>query len=188
MHVLVSGCLAGRACGYDGTSYGDSQVVRELLGLPNVRAIAFCPEDYSFGTPRELCHIEEGNGCDVLDGKARVFTETGLDWTAPMIRAAEATLDKARMESVHLAVLMDISAACGSQVIYHGPRNMKQYQKGPGVCAALLIRSGYPVVSQRDFRTLRLLFEKLGAQLPMDDQAVDHHETEWYRSYFALDK
>ena len=54
---------------------------------------------------------------------------------------------------------MDISAACGSQVIYERSRTRpnKRYQKGPGVCAALLLRNGFKVISQRDWRTLEFL-------------------------------
>ncbi len=46
----------------------------------NVKAVTFCPEDYSFGTPRSLPDIHGGNGFDVLDGKARVLTDKGEDW------------------------------------------------------------------------------------------------------------
>ncbi len=185
LRLLVSGCLYGTACGYDGSTYGEHPAIRHLLGLPNVRAAAFCPEDYSFGTPRELCNITGGDGFDVLDGRARVLAESGKDWTEPMIRAAGAMLAAAQRENIHLAVLMDISAACGSQVIYDGNRALKNYRRGPGVCAALLIRNGYPVMSQRDYRTLALLYGKLREPAPGTLPLLDHHETEWYRDYFG---
>jgi hypothetical protein len=53
------------------------------------------------------------------------------------------------------------------------------------VCAALLIRGGIPVMSQRDLRTLALLFRKLGhEELAPPDGARDHHESEWYQAHF----
>lgn len=185
MRLLVSGCVAGLPCGVDGTSYGEYPVARKIVTMPNVRAVAFCPEESEFGTPREMCNIHGGTGFDVLDGKARVLTESGVDWTAGMIRAAQRMLALAREQRIHLALLLDISAACGSQVIYDGPRHLKQYQIGAGVCAALLIRNGYPVVSQRDYRTLDRILSHLDPEHVPDPAAVDHHETEWYRTWFG---
>jgi uncharacterized protein YbbK (DUF523 family) len=52
LRILASGCLAGEHCGYDGTSYGEHAMVAKLFGLRNVQVFNFCPEDFSFGTPR----------------------------------------------------------------------------------------------------------------------------------------
>ena len=68
LRILTSGCLARESCGYDGTSYGKHAVVAKLFGLPNVQVFNFCPEEFSFGTPRALCNIHGGDGFDVLDG------------------------------------------------------------------------------------------------------------------------
>jgi hypothetical protein len=81
LRILASGCLAGKHCGYDGTSYGEHALVANLFGLPNVQVFNFCPEDFSFRTPRALCNIHGGDGFDALDGRARVTTEDGEDWT-----------------------------------------------------------------------------------------------------------
>jgi uncharacterized protein YbbK (DUF523 family) len=185
MRVLVSACLSGAPCGVDGSSYGEYPVVQQFIRLQNVQPIPFCPEDFSFGTPREMCNIYGGDGFNVLDGRARVKTDSGEDWTEGMVRAARQMLEVARANSIHLAILMDVSAACGSQVIYDGPRHLQNYQVGAGVCAALLLRNGYKVVSQRDYRTLERLLHKLDRNHRVDAAAVDHHETEWYREYFG---
>ena len=107
------------------------------MGLANVDAIHFCPEDFAFGTPRAISDINGGVGTDVLDGKARVLASTGEDWTEGMITAANEMLARARVHGAQLAVLMDISAACGSQVIYRGARSKAPHQIGQGVCAAV---------------------------------------------------
>jgi hypothetical protein len=75
---------------------------------------------------------------------------------------------------------MDISAACGSQVIYDGPRSHGRYQAGQGVCAALLIRHQIKVLSQRDYHTLDTVLSKLDPTYRADPVARDHHETAWY--------
>ena len=186
LRVLVSACLTGVACGFDGTANGEYPSVLRLLSYDTVRLIRFCPEEFSFGSPREMCDIHGGDGRDVLRGKARVLTESGVDWTDGMIRAAEKMLDVARRERVELAVMMDISAACGSQVIYDGNRFApeKKYQIGAGVAAALLLENGFQVISQRDFASLEILYAKIDPQHVADESAIDHHETDWYRGYF----
>lgn len=186
LRVLVSACLTGVACGFDGTANGEYPSVLRLLSYDTVRLIRFCPEEFSFGSPREMCDIHGGDGRDVLRGKARVLTESGVDWTDGMIRAAERMLDVARRERVELAVMMDISAACGSQVIYDGNRFApeKKYQIGAGVAAALLLENGFQVISQRDFASLEILYAKIDPQHVADESAIDHHETDWYRGYF----
>jgi hypothetical protein len=113
-----------------------------------------------------------------------VLTTEGDDWTAGMIAAANEMLRIAQMNNVDLAVLMDISAACGSQVIYTGARRSGTYQASQGVCAALLVERGIPVVSQRDFKTLDLLYCKLDSTHKPNVGLRDHHETDWYRGYF----
>ena len=187
MRILVSACLSGLPCGVDGSSYGEFSLVLKLIRLPNVEAFTFCPEDFSFGTPRDMPDIHGGNGFDVLDRKARVLTHKGEDWTAGMIAAAERMLKIAGKNQIHLAILQDMSAACGTQVISDGCRLVadRKYRKGPGVCAALLVRNGYRVVSERDYRSLDLLFRKLDKTHTPDPNAIDHHETSWYRQYFG---
>jgi uncharacterized protein YbbK (DUF523 family) len=186
MRVLVSACLLGVPCGVDGTSYGAPYPhIQRLLALPNIRTATFCPEDVVFGTPRHTPDIHDGDGWGVLAGTARVLSDTGEDWTEPMLRAAQMMLDVARLHQVHLALLTDISAACGSQVIYRGARGDGVHQRGQGVCAAVLIGNGFKVVSQRDHRTLAHLMHKLDPRVRVDPEARDHHETEWYVEHFG---
>lgn len=188
LRVLMSACLAGITCGYDGTANGEYPSALKLLGYDNVRIVKFCPEDFSFGSPREMCDIHGGTGFDVLDGKARVLTESGKDWSEGMIKASERMLEIARQEDIELAVMMDISAACGSQVIYDGNRfaENKVYQIGAGVSAAQLMRHGFQVISQRDFASLEILYAKIDPSHVIDTSKKDHHEIEWYREYFKV--
>lgn len=186
LRILMSACLAGTLCGYDGTANGAYPSALKLLTYKNVKVWRFCPEEFSFGTPREMCDIHGGTGADVLKGKARVLTESGLDWTQGMIEASLEMLELAQRENIELAVLMDISAACGSQVIYDGNRfsENKKYQVGMGVCAAQLAENGFKVISQRDYASLELLYAKVDSHHKIDREKADHHEIPWYREYF----
>lgn len=186
LRILTSACLLGTTCGFDGSANGEYPSALKLLTYDTAKLVRFCPEDFSFGTPREMCDIHGGTGIDVLEGRARVLTESGIDWTEGMIRASEKMLELAQREQIELAVMMDISAACGSQVIYDGNRfgENKVYQIGAGVCAAQLMRNGFKVISQRDFASLELLYAKLDENHVVNNEALDHHETGWYKEYF----
>lgn len=186
MVIMMSACLGGVHCGVDGSTNGDHAALRSWLLRPEVRLVKFCPEDFSFGTPRMTPDNHGGNGFDVLDGKARSLAEDGTDWTVGMVRAAHEMCDRAVRERVELAILMDISGACGSTVTYLGSRfaEHKIYQQGPGVAAAALIRAGIPVISQRDDRSLRMLRDLLDGTRMLTVER-DHWEKEWYQGYFA---
>lgn len=188
LKILMSACLTGITCGFDGSANGEYPSALKLLKYNNVKITTFCPEEFSFGTPRQMCDIHGGTGFDVLDGKARVLTETGIDWTDGMVKASKKMLEIAIMNNIELAVMMDISAACGSQVIYSGNRfaENKVYQVGAGVCAAQLLRNGFKVISQRDYASLEILYSKIDAGHHIDHTKTDHHEIEWYKSYFGI--
>lgn len=187
LRILMSACLSGVTCGYDGSANGTYPSALRILQYDTARVIRFCPEDFSFGTPREMCDIHGGTGNDVLDGKARVLSDSGMDWTAGMIAAAERMAAIAETEGAEMAVMMDISAACGSSVIYSGNRFAanKVYQIGAGVCASLLMRRGLLVISQRDYASLEQLYAKLDPAHPVNAEAIDQHQTAWYKNYFG---
>ncbi len=187
LRILVSACLIGTQCGVDGTSYGEYPTVHKLLHYKNVRLLPFCPENFSFGTPREMCDIHGGTGEDVLDGKAKVLTESGVDWTEGLIKAAERMVTVAKLNKVELCVMMDISAACGSTVIYDGNRLVKNpvYQIGEGVCTALLRRNGFQVISQRDFASLEQLYNTIDPAHLVDVASKNHRDGEWFVGYFG---
>lgn len=179
--VLVSGCLAAWQCGVDGTDYGMGASIADLLALPTLRALPFCPEQHALGTPRTMPDIHGGDGADVLAGRARVLDEHGTDLTAAMIRGARAMAEHAIASGAELAILTDMSAACGTQVISDGCRfdPVRRFQKGVGVAAAALLEAGIPVVSQRDFATLALLRRRLDPSHAIDAELRDHHEHPW---------
>ena len=186
LRLLMSACLSGITCGYDGTANGEYPTALKILQYNTVKVVKFCPEEFSFGSPREMCDIHGGTGFDVLDGKAKLLTESGQDWTEGIIKASEKMLEIAKQEKIELAVLMDVSAACGSQVIYDGNRfsENKIYQIGAGVAAAQLIRNGFKVISQRDYAALEILYSKIDPSYQIDTAKLDHHEIEWYKEYF----
>jgi uncharacterized protein YbbK (DUF523 family) len=179
--VLLSGCLAGLSCGVDGTDYGMGAALAAWRSLPSVSISSFCPEDQGLGTPRTMPDIHGGDGFDVLDGNARVLDESGVDLTEGMLRGARAMVEHATRVRAELAILTDMSAACGSQVISDGCRMVEErrWQEGVGVATAMLLRAGFDVVSQRDYATLGMLRARVDPAFVIDPAARDHHEHPW---------
>lgn len=186
LRIMMSACLLGISVMYDGREFGLYPLLKKIIESPLTKVVHFCPEDYSFGTPRNLPDIHGGNGYDVLLGRARVLTDKGEDWTEGIVTAAHKMLELARENRVELCIMLDISGTCGSSVIYDGSRLIedKKYQKGPGVAAALLMENGFSVIAQRDFASLEYLKTLLDSEYVADPKALDHHQTPWYQEYF----
>ncbi|MCI0547906.1 MAG: DUF523 domain-containing protein, partial [Candidatus Rokubacteria bacterium] len=77
--VLVSACLLGRSCRYDGSHNKDGALERELAAR-GCAPVPFCPEEAGgLGTPRPPAWIERGGAEAVLAGETRVVTDAGRD-------------------------------------------------------------------------------------------------------------
>jgi uncharacterized protein YbbK (DUF523 family) len=184
LRVLFSACLLGHATGWEGTDYAEPLAVR-LARLDCVAPTAFCPEDVSLGTPRPLTTLYDGNGRDVLAGRARVLDTTMRDVTRELVAGANAMLKAAQQARVELAVMLDVSDSCGSHAIYLGHPDERRYQQGAGVAAALLMQHGIPVLAQRDVATLGRLLVMLDPTFEPDPNAADFVDHPWFRDYFA---
>lgn len=147
--VLVSACLAGVPCRYDGrakTSLEVTALVREGA------AVVVCAEvEGGLSTPRRPAEIVDGDGDDVLDGRARVVDDEGRDVTEAFLAGARRALDAARRSGARTAVLTDRSPSCGCREIYDGTHQGVR-RPGVGVTAALLRRSGIEVRTPDDDR------------------------------------
>lgn len=146
VELIVSACLVGFCCRYDGKSKYDAALA-ELVQAG--RAIPVCPEQLGkLPTPREPAQIQHGDGHDVLEGAARVVDCTGFDVTLQFIKGAEETLRICRMLNVNKAILKSYSPSCGSGVIYDGTFTGNQ-RAGDGVTAALLRQNGVEIMNEQ---------------------------------------
>jgi uncharacterized protein YbbK (DUF523 family) len=145
--VLVSACLAGRACAYDGSARS-RECVLELVRAG--RAVLVCPEDEGgLGTPRPPAEIVGGTGEDVLDGRARVRTHDGADVTDAYIEGARIAVERAMTRGCTTAILKTRSPSCGCGRIYDGTFS-RRLAAGDGVTAAALKRAGVRVVTDEE--------------------------------------
>jgi uncharacterized protein YbbK (DUF523 family) len=146
--ILISACLLGINCRYDGTAK-EAPELKKLLA--DYRLIPFCPETLGGLTvPRLPSEIQCGDGGQVLSGSARVRDRNGRDLTAEFIAGARMTLALAELHHPMLVVAKAKSPSCGAGQIYDGSFTGK-LQHGDGVTIAMLRQAGYTVCSEKDF-------------------------------------
>jgi len=136
--MIVSACLLGVACRYDGRNCADSAVLEEIAGK---RFLVVCPEQLGgLTTPREPAFLTGGDGFDVLDGQARVITRSGRDVTEQFLRGADEVLKIAALSGgAKRLLLKEKSPSCGVTQTTIDDRK----RAGCGVTAALMSRAGY---------------------------------------------
>ena len=135
MNILVSACLLGRACRYDGQSKPCSEVIA-LSKKHNL--IPVCPEmDGGLCCPRTP---SERVGDRVVD-------KSGEDKTAEYKKGAEIALKIALKNGCKYAIMKAKSPACSSTEIYDGSFSGRLI-KGDGVAAELLKNNGITVLTE----------------------------------------
>jgi len=145
---LISACLLGIKCSWDGTDKSSDENAMKLLS--NEVLIPVCPEQLGgLNTPRPPQEIQGGSGEDVLGGRCRVKNVNGDDVTEEFIRGAEQTLRIARLFKVSQFIEKSRSSSCGCGEIYDGSFSSKRID-GDGVTSALLKRNGIEVISEED--------------------------------------
>ncbi|MEC1260344.1 DUF523 domain-containing protein [Bacillus swezeyi] len=149
--ILVSSCLAGVECRYNGTH---SYVEKINRLVEDNKAMIVCPELLGgFQTPREPAEISGGTGEDVLNGDAVIMTTSGENVTDLYLKGAYKTLELARQIQADTVVLKENSPSCGSSRIYDGSFSSQKIA-GNGITAALLKREGFRVVSEHQIDEL----------------------------------
>ncbi len=142
--IIVSACLTGVRCRYDGGHRLDENVMRLS---PEVELVPFCPEQMGgLSIPRQPCEIIGGDGDAVLDGRARVVDTEGRDLTGQFLKGASEFLRIAKRSKIKKAIMKEKSPSCGVQRIYRNGILVS----GKGVLTALLMREGIEVISNEE--------------------------------------
>lgn len=144
--ILVSACLIGRRCRYDGGGFDQYPDLRSLV--EEGRAIAVCPEELGgLSTPRPPAELVGGDGAGALAGAAHLHTQDGTDVTSAFLKGAEATARIAAAHGARTAVLKARSPSCGCHGVYDGTFS-GALVPGMGVTAARLTAMGLVVHSE----------------------------------------
>lgn len=145
---LISACLLGIKCAWDGQDNYKSDKAIELLNSETL--IPVCPEQLGgLKTPRAPQEIQRGTGEDVLDGKCKVLNIDGEEVTQKFITGAEETLKIVGLFHIEEFIGKSRSPSCGCGQIYDGTFSRKLID-GDGVTTALLKRDGISVITEED--------------------------------------
>jgi len=142
--ILVSACLLGIDCRYDG---GNSHRKEVIEFLADKIPVPFCPEVFGgLGVPREMCEISIGDGEDVLNNKSIIISSAGEEVTQNFINGSLAGLKICIIAGIKKAILKERSPSCGVTTIING----KKTKNGRGVFAALLRRNNIEIISSEE--------------------------------------
>lgn len=140
--VLVSACLVGNNCKYNGKNNKNEKIIEFLK---DKEVILVCPEVMGgLSTPRLKSEILVNN--ETL----KVINEEGNDVTNNFTVGAQIALKRAIANNVKLAILKEKSPSCGVKRIYNGNFDGTLVD-GSGVFARLLKESGIEVLTEEDF-------------------------------------
>ena len=141
MKLLISACLLGLKCRYDGQSRPNAAVL--ALGEKH-HLVPCCPEQLGgLPTPRSP---SEWQG-------ERIVNRRGEDVTAQYLRGAEEAVSLALTLGCEAAILKERSPACGSREIYDGSFT-GTLAPGKGSAAAALEAAGIPVFGESELDRL----------------------------------
>ena len=135
--VLVSGCLLGENCKYNG---GNNYNPRVVEFLKDKEVISICPEMMAgMGCPR--------NPIEIVDG---VLTDChGKNVDSLIRKSVMEIMERIRDEEIQCAVLQSRSPTCGVNQVYDGTFSGKLIP-GSGIFAKSLMDAGYLVIDGED--------------------------------------
>jgi len=137
MKIVVSACLLGQKCKYNGGDNYSSKVAEYIKGHD---VIPVCPEAAGgLPTPRIPCEIVGG----------KVLNRNGESKDREFRAGAELCLKEAMAAKADLAILQSRSPSCGVKQVYDGSFSGK-LRDGSGVFAALMIENGFKVLDAED--------------------------------------
>ena len=139
--ILVSACLLGTPCRYDGKSKPCNEVIS--LG-EKYELIPVCPETLGgLSTPRPPAEIK-GDSVIRIDG---------VDVTNEYNLGAEKSLKIAKLHNIKVAVLKEKSPSCSNNQVYDGTYS-RRLINGLGITAKLLIKNGINVLNEQELNKL----------------------------------
>ncbi len=147
--TIVSACLLGRRCRYNGEDKSHPGVIRFLRGK---RVLALCPEMLAgWGAPRLPVEFHGGGAARVAEGSATVRDSRGRDRTRTLLRGIRKALSQADRFEPAAAILKEKSPSCGVHRVYRDGR----LRRGSGLFAYGLRKRGLRVRSEEEFPAKR---------------------------------
>ena len=137
MKILVSACLLGENCKYNGGNNYSPAVVEFVKGK---EVLTLCPEMMAgMGCPRTPIEIVDGVLMD----------RDGNNVDASMRKAVADAMEFIRKEKIQCAILQSRSPTCGVNQVYDGSFSGKLIS-GSGIFAQALQDAGYNTIDAED--------------------------------------
>ncbi len=137
MKIMVSACLLGHNCKYNGDNNLNQKVLDFVQGH---EVIPVCPEvTGGLPTPRVPSEIVDGI----------VTNKEGINVDYEFRTGAKIEFDKAVRQNVDCVILQSRSPSCGPKQIYDGTFS-KKIVDGQGIFAKLLLENGFHVIDVED--------------------------------------
>ena len=137
MKIMVSACLLGENCKYNGGNNRNPGLLHLLSGH---KVIPVCPEVLGgLPTPRVPAEIVNGT----------VINREGVSVDDAFRRGAKKALEMARQEKPDLIILQSRSPSCGVKEIYDGTFSGKLVP-GHGIFAEMALQAGFRVIDAED--------------------------------------
>jgi uncharacterized protein YbbK (DUF523 family) len=137
MKIIVSACLLGRNCKYNGGNNYDEKLA---AFLENKEVIPVCPEELAgLGIPRVPMEIVNG----VL------INRDGVNVDEPVRNAVAKLLEDLRGQDIQCAILKSRSPTCGVRQVYDGTFSGTLID-GAGTLAQALLDAGYTVLDNEE--------------------------------------
>ena len=144
--IVVSACLIGKRCRYNGEHRGHAGVLRYLKRKKYI--VAVCPEKLAgWGVPRPPVEFHGGGARKAVTGEASIVDTRGRNRTRSLMRGAKRALARALSSHAVEAILKEKSPSCGVKKVYRDGRLVR----GGGVFTYLLKRHGVAVRSEENF-------------------------------------
>jgi uncharacterized protein YbbK (DUF523 family) len=153
---LVSKCLLGENCRYDGKNSLDKELIERLRSC---EVIGVCPEALGGLKGKRGPFEIIGTAKNIFSGKAEVLSIEGRKVTNSFIRGAFKTLGIAKIKKIRLAILKSRSPSCSPDFVYNGSFTGK-LKRGKGVTSWLLQKNVIKVISNEDFKKSYSAVEK----------------------------
>ena len=172
MKIVVSACLMGESCKYNGLDNYHRELV-EACERTGTEVLLVCPEVFGgLPTPRKPSEI--------VNGEVRTCEGTSVDREFRL--GAERALDMCEQaggpEEIVACILQDRSPSCGAGHIYDGTFS-GTLTAGNGVFVDLLLRHGYRVIPASEFDP-----SMLGWQMKGGGHRVDGRPLYWQAKLF----
>jgi len=135
--IIVSACLAGLHCRYDGGEQSNEEVIRLVVER---KAIPVCPEQLGGLSTSRL-------PCEIIN--RRVVRQDSVDVTAEFECGARDALSLVRLANAREAILKARSPSCGAGLIYDGTFS-HTVTRGDGIFAALCRAEGISLKTEED--------------------------------------